>query len=233
MLTVNDGYLSMANNTEHSSTATQCIRQDMANVGKYIGKTLTFVAKVRGTQLRIFFEGISGAGDYADYPDWTVIYKNIYIPEGTTSIIPTLQCPKGYNWDCEWMALYEGTFTAETLPEFVPKSYAEEQAVCNQYDPLTGKYIYTEIINFGTLPASGQAEFKVGKENDVVDKVISIDIAAYNTVNTQYVYNFPFLNTSGTVCGYVRKTGNRTFNIAALVDMSVLTATVYIKYTLV
>lgn len=40
-----------------------------------------------------------------------------------------------------WAALYEGEFTAETLPEHQPKGYENELLVCRQYDPVTGEYI--------------------------------------------------------------------------------------------
>lgn len=33
----------------------------------------------------------------------------------------------------EWAALYEGTYTADTLPPYVPKGYAEEYAECQRY----------------------------------------------------------------------------------------------------
>ncbi len=33
----------------------------------------------------------------------------------------------------EWAALYEGEYTAETLPEYQPKGYAEERLACTRY----------------------------------------------------------------------------------------------------
>lgn len=41
----------------------------------------------------------------------------------------------------EWAALYEGEYTAETLPEYQPKGYENELLVCGQYDISTGEYI--------------------------------------------------------------------------------------------
>lgn len=40
-----------------------------------------------------------------------------------------------------WAALYEGSYTAETLPEYHQKGYANELLVCRQYDLTTGDYI--------------------------------------------------------------------------------------------
>lgn len=95
-----------------------------------------------------------------------------------------------------------------------------------------GKPIYVQSINFGSLPASGQSEFKVGASGDDIDKILTLDIKAYNSTNTQYAYKFPFLDTNGNVWGAVRKTGIRTFNFYAIKDMSGYTATVYIEYTI-
>ena len=196
VLDIKDGYISMSNNTGHSSTATQSLRQELIDVSKYIGKNLTFVAKVRGTQVRVFLEGIAASvGDYADYPDWTVIYRNIYVPAGTTYALPTIQCPKGYNWDCEWAALYEGEFTAETLPEYSPRSFAEEMAICEQYDPYTGKARYTQVVEFGALP-SGTAS-TLGSKYVQLDKnlnIISIDGYLYAGENYAPLSPFDGLN---------------------------------------
>ena len=41
----------------------------------------------------------------------------------------------------QWAALYKGEYTAETLPEYQPKGYANELLVCRQYDPSTDEYI--------------------------------------------------------------------------------------------
>lgn len=39
----------------------------------------------------------------------------------------------GANISVKWAALYEGTYTAETLPPYVPKGYAAELAECMRY----------------------------------------------------------------------------------------------------
>lgn len=45
-----------------------------------------------------------------------------------------------------WAALYEGEYTAETLPPYVPKNYAEELAACQRYFVrIGGNAAYTHI----------------------------------------------------------------------------------------
>ena len=97
---------------------------------------------------------------------------------------------------------------------------------------FNGKTVHKEFINFGALPASGQLEFKVASSGATIDNIVTLDIIAYDTVNTQYAYKFPHLDTAGSFWGTVRKTGARTFNIYAVKDMSQFTATVYVEYTL-
>ena len=54
----------------------------------------------------------------------------------------------------EWAALYEGAYTAETLPEYQPKGYAAELAECQRY--------YYTIRSDG----SGYAAYATGTMND-------------------------------------------------------------------
>lgn len=44
-----------------------------------------------------------------------------------------LQALTGATVIIEWVALYEGTYTAETMPPYVPKGYAVELAECERY----------------------------------------------------------------------------------------------------
>jgi hypothetical protein len=39
------------------------------------------------------------------------------------------------------VALYEGEYTIDTLPEYQPKGYEQELLICSQYDPSTGEYV--------------------------------------------------------------------------------------------
>ena len=47
-----------------------------------------------------------------------IVQASIWFPSGTTVV---------------WAALYEGTYTADTLPPYVPKGYAAELAECQRY----------------------------------------------------------------------------------------------------
>ena len=48
-------------------------------------------------------------------------------------IAAILQGTNKSEWYCSWIALYEGSYTADTLPPYVPKGYASEFAECRRY----------------------------------------------------------------------------------------------------
>lgn len=58
-----------------------------------------------------------------------------------------------YAISVEWAALYEGTYTAETLPPYVPKGYAAELAECRRY----AKYITGALAGIAHGYESGKA----------------------------------------------------------------------------
>lgn len=52
-----------------------------------------------------------------------------------------IQLPAGASLDIVWVALYEGAYTAETLPEYVPKGYAAELLECQRYYYQASNYV--------------------------------------------------------------------------------------------
>lgn len=57
----------------------------------------------------------------------------------------------GDNWiGVKWAALYEGTYTADTLPPYVPKGYAAELAECQRYYLPVSDYWNMGVVLTGT-----------------------------------------------------------------------------------
>lgn len=119
------------------------------NAGKYMGleKTnifqyipapydrgiLTFAAKVWNGSIHVVTYDTSVIGS---------------ITNGVCSIIREenalgVELVAGYAY--EWAALYEGEYTAETLPPYVPKGYATELAECQRYFRKRG-----QVVTVGT-----------------------------------------------------------------------------------
>lgn len=68
----------------------------------------------------------------------------------------TVRVIAGYAYTVEWIALYEGEYTADTLPEYQPKGYGAELLECQRY--------YAKIngaIAYGVATSNGKAEFLV------------------------------------------------------------------------
>ena len=58
---------------------------------------------------------------------------NIYLWALPSNACVTIQANSGSRVNLEWAALYEGEYTAETLPEYQPKGYGAELAECQRY----------------------------------------------------------------------------------------------------
>lgn len=72
------------------------------------------------------------------------------------------------------VALYEGEYTIDTLPEYQSKGYANELLVCNQYDPETGEYIgITSTPTDAVLKSNVVNNFTTTEEGYVADARIA------------------------------------------------------------
>ena len=92
----------------------------------------TFAAKVNGSiSLRVYKK----EGTTYTRLDATPNYTGGYLQMLTYSSRPAVQirANSGYVVNLEWAALYEGEYTAETLPEYQPKGYGAELAECQRY----------------------------------------------------------------------------------------------------
>lgn len=110
------------------------IAQIIPNPQKLSGKKLTFAAKIYG---RIFC--CSGTVNYSN--SWARVASYSVANDVTIEILTQSNnelwvyiVNNGANETyLEWAALYEGEYTAETLPEYQPKGYAAELMECRRY----------------------------------------------------------------------------------------------------
>lgn len=63
----------------------------------------------------------------------------------------------------EWVALYEGEYTAETLPEYQPKGYGAELAECQRY---------YQVLPFKLMTATSENKVLPGREYKVPMRVV-------------------------------------------------------------
>lgn len=104
----------------------------------------------------------------------------------------------------QWMALYAGTYTAETLPPYVPKGYAAELAECQRYAYITGSGNWLTGLRVGGHGLVVPLEIPVSmRSRPTVDGVFqayvsgtewdSIELATVGyDASTGYVHNIVF-----------------------------------------
>lgn len=78
-----------------------------------------------------------------------------------------------------WAALYEGTYSAETLPEYQPKGYAEERLACTRYfmvanawRPIYGNVSWNGNISL-TVPTS--VEMRINPTGTVIKGTLYVN----------------------------------------------------------
>ena len=156
-LSIQNGYIDMKNNTNSGSTATQFIGQKIDNPTKYIGKVLTAAALVKGS-IRIWIDGVhTSAPAYQNFDDWTLIVNSGVVPDNIEEMIVTIQGANKSNWQCKWAALYEGEYTAETLPEYRSKGYGNEFMECQRYYRRYTNDDASNILLNGFISSGGTA----------------------------------------------------------------------------
>ena len=123
------------------------LRQFVDGVGTLHGKTLTFAVKLRSPMetgyIGIFpsdnngmIEGAYQTLWFSTKSDWDVAVVKCTIPAEATALYVAINNPNdGVDnyYEVEWAALYEGEYTAETLPEYQPKGIAQERIACQRF----------------------------------------------------------------------------------------------------
>ena len=89
-----------------------------------------------------------------------VIDNNPVIEENSFDFIQIAMTPN-QTLNLVWAALYEGEYTAETLPEYQPKGYAAELAECQRYAMMLGKSDnslgYPVVVGIGSASDTSNA----------------------------------------------------------------------------
>lgn len=139
-------------NTINSNEIGWHLHQNIEKCERLVGKTLTVAAKVA----TVSGSGLKLIASFRDSSDNEISWCSVVfssgivmasgeVPIGTTKIRVGVYAGDGVSAadyvELEWVALYEGEYTADTLPEYQPKGYKYELLNCRQYDPSTGEYI--------------------------------------------------------------------------------------------
>lgn len=131
-LYIRDGYIEIAPQASSGRGMTQLIN----NPSAFAGKTLTAAVKVKNvtTGSGLYINDGSQKGIAITETGVYTVTKEI-APDPTSILV---QIGSSGTTDAErvgieWIALYEGEYTAATLPEYQPKGYWAELAECQRY----------------------------------------------------------------------------------------------------
>ena len=110
------------------------LSQVIADAASYDGKRLTLAvcAKSNGGGMRLSFPYVSEIPNVQLSDDWAVYIFTVTFSTNSHNTIG-IYAEAGSTIDIKWAALYEGEYTAETLPEYQSKGYGAELAECRRY----------------------------------------------------------------------------------------------------
>lgn len=133
-LTINDGYITL-----YRATHQAYLIQNIPTEARLFGKTVTLAAKVRGKgHIGQIFES-TDVRDTVHFTssEWMIALYTFVVPTYSfdTHVFNGIEIRNSgdESIDVEWIALYEGEYTEETLPEYKPKGYGAELAECLRY----------------------------------------------------------------------------------------------------
>ena len=113
------------------STSPTIIRQKVSRDHNISGKPVTLALKASYVSGTVH---LSESGAEAGHQDFTIFEGiNCYTVTGGSDMSVIVWSKSGGSVEIEWIALYEGEYTAETLPQYVPKGYAAELMECRRY----------------------------------------------------------------------------------------------------
>ena len=131
-ITIHDGYIGLYRETNNAY-----LFQFPANVDKMVGKTYTVAAKVRYNGYIGWIDSTQRTHcDSVHSLDWVIITHTFTVGSATSDIgqaAVEICSSANMSIELQWIALYEGSYTAETLPAYQPKGYAAELAECQRY----------------------------------------------------------------------------------------------------
>lgn len=187
------------------------IKQKIANIDRLAGKTVTLAAYVYST--------VGVAVGFTDADDNAISETVDDIGSGLRVILCTCTIPSNATPDtfiprilllttaqndymrCYWAALYEGSYTAETLPPYVPKGYAAELAECQ-------RYYYRMNLNNAPCLGTGWAY----RTNNRIPIALPMTMRITPTVQMDVVSNFQIIYNKATYSATNISIQNCTFN---------------------
>lgn len=192
-LSVETNGIRLSGGTDSTSKPNSCYIRQKLDASKMLGKTYTIAVNV--TSLSGDGKGRIHVGYDSTYFANALLKTGINIitftmPSSASTFFMTIgNYASGagagtINVLMEWAALYEGSYTADTLPAYQPKGYAAELAECQRY--------FTRVSNsaaYGIISGTGcvvKVPLPTTMRNDIVP-TITLDSALWAYSHEGYV----------------------------------------------
>lgn len=163
--------------------------------------TYTFAAKVSGvikTRVVTISEGTATTIDSSN-ASYTSGYLTLERDTYAGKYFVTIRASAGYTVVVAWSALYEGSYTAATLPTYVPRGYAAELAECQRYyrrytgalysGVATGANSFACAVDFSgmrVVPSVASADVAWMRiDGTVIASDLSVSSLQFNRLNVQ------------------------------------------------
>lgn len=147
VFTVENGYIKAVNNGNATCGIVQRVESSIIRAGKKY--TLACKASVGASARLSYGAGLNVHTHQIDLNAANEIHTLTFTASESTDgahIVRLCTLAYAQTFKVEWMALYEGEYTADTLPPYVPKGYTEELAECQRYFVrIGGNAAYTHI----------------------------------------------------------------------------------------
>lgn len=175
---------------------------------KYNGKSLTAAVSVNGF-LSVIVERI---GESTTKPANAINSVEMKLDLESSKPYIQINVKSGYTAVINWVALYEGEFTAETLPSYVPKGYANELLACEVAEK--GNIFGMELLWQNGSPGS---EYPAHNEQVIIAEYDYVLVEYRTSINANQYCAIMCKNQTGGLISFC--TGNnqkyysREFNI--------------------
>lgn len=206
-VSVGSGYVAMYTEGDYVD-----IQQILERASLMTGKAYTFAVMVNGASAPCLLNFTFGTAASASFLDGQVALIH-YNSDRVIIRVTAQQSWIGF----AWAAVYEGTYTADTLPNYAPKGYAAELAECRRYfETVTGGMFTAEsnqstltcvrgyspkrvtpTLNFGVgsslvmnCPGVGMATVTVSSLQASAEYFDHISVNESLTAGNVYVYNY-------------------------------------------
>lgn len=173
----------------------QVLPDNVVNSTTHAGKTYTIAAKANGNIVCATATIPNSATINVDSVNQIML---IYSQSAAKWVARCVVNQSGHQMTIEWMALYEGAYTADTLPPYQPKGYAVELAECQRYyqvipessscifsmSPQSGRY-FSNSFTLNPMRASPNVTF-VTDDNGNIGVVQGVSLVSASEINIVY-----------------------------------------------